>query len=246
MPRTYPERRRRPSLEVGRIAAVIIAGSLGAAGIPLASASLFDSQPLNGDNFAVLAQAVGQDRWKLLVLEQIKTRPLCWQERSDGLVTPSLNSFDFSGICSRYLDSNGYSLRTGGEEMDRSFRLRVNNDRQGLVLTAMDPNRGVPIVVARGNTSKRDRDAFVKLTLEPGWNLERRSYKGRTLGHVYFAHTESTATLLAKARGTSTPSGLRHRGIGAPLPPPAMQVASRRTDLSGRGPIRLQVIPFRP
>ena len=48
------------------------------------------------------------------MLEQIKAQPRCWKARQDGLVEPRLNRFNFSGICKRYLDSNGYSLRSGG------------------------------------------------------------------------------------------------------------------------------------
>ena len=146
MPRTYPDKRSPQPLGPRTAAALVVAAGLTAAGIPLAAASLFDSQPLDEQRFAVLARAVGQDRWTLLVLEQIKTRPLCWEKRSDGLVNPALNGFDFTGICSRYLDSNGYSLRTGGSDMDSAFRLRIESDRRGLVLTAFDPNRAVPIL----------------------------------------------------------------------------------------------------
>ena len=245
MPRTYPERRRHQPRKLGQVAALMALTGSAVAGIPLAAANLFDSQPLDEERFAVLAQAVGRDRWKLLVLEQIKPRPSCWDERSDGLVNPALNSFDFSGICSRYLDSNGYSLRTGGSDMERAFRLRVENNRQGLVLTAMNPNRGVPIVVARATTVKRDRDAFVKLTLEPGWSLERRAYKGRTLSHVYFAHADSTASLLAKA-GASRPSPGFKTLRYAPTRPPETPNVAYRPGAAGNGPIRLQVIPFRP
>ena len=190
MPRTYPDRRPWPLQGHGHALALITASAVAAAGIPLAAASLFDSRPLDQDRFAVLAQAVGTNRWKLLMLEQIKAKPLCWEERRDGLVTPSLNSFDFTGICSRYLDSNGYSLRTAGSDMASSFRLRLDTDQQGLKLSAMDPDRGVPIVVARAERPARNRNAFVKLKLEPGWNLERRAYQGRTLSHVYFAKAE--------------------------------------------------------
>ena len=246
MPRTYPDRRPRPQLGRGRAAALIAVSALAALGIPLAAAGLFDSQPLDQERFAVLAQAVGRDRWKLLVLEQIKAQPLCWEERRDGLVNPSLNSFDFTGICSRYLDSNGYSLRTGGSDMASSFRLRLDTDQQGLRLSAMDPNRGVPIVVARAQRPKRDRNAFVKLTLEPGWSLERRAYQGRTLSHVYFAHAEPTATLLARAGERRSVPSFKGLDLRAPQPPAGTQVASRRTTASGDGPVRLQVIPFRP
>jgi hypothetical protein len=66
MSRTYP----------GSLAAGLL---LSLTGLPLLAAGLFDSQPLDEERFAVLAQAVGSDSWKLLVLEQIKTRPLCWE-----------------------------------------------------------------------------------------------------------------------------------------------------------------------
>jgi len=246
MSRTYPHRRPWPQLGRGYTKALIAASALTAIGIPLAAASLFDSQPLDQEHFAVLAQAVGRDRWKLLVLEQIKPRPLCWETRRDGLVNPSLNSFDFTGICSRYLDSNGYSLRTGGSDMASSFRLRLDTDQRGLRLSAMDPNRGVPIVVARAERPKRDRNAFVKLELEPGWSLERRAYQGRTLSHVYFAHAASTSTLLARAGERPSVPAFKSLDLRAPQPPGSPQLASSRTSLSGDGPIRLQVIPFRP
>ena len=69
----------------------------------------------------MLAQAIGRAQWKLLVLEQIKAQPRCWRARQDGLVEPSLNRFNFSGICKRYLDSNGYSLRSGGQDLGTRF-----------------------------------------------------------------------------------------------------------------------------
>ena len=161
--------------------------------------SLFDSKPLKQDQFAILARAVGRDGWKLLVLEQIKARPLCWKDQADGLVEPSLNSFDFTGICSRYLDSNGYSLRTAGEDTKKSVRLRLRQGRNGLELHALDPNRNTAVVVATARQARRNKNAFVKLKLEPGWQLERRAYQGRTLSHVYFANSDSLNQLIAKA-----------------------------------------------
>ena len=202
--------------------------------------SIFDSRPLKQDQFAVLARAVGHDSWKLLVLEQIKTRPLCWEDRSDGLVQPSLNSFDFTGICSRYLDSNGYSLRTAGEDTRKSVRLRLQQGRSGLELQAMDPNQSSAVVVARAAQPKRNKDAFVKLKLEPGWRLERRAYKGRTLSHVYFANSEPMRMLMAKASKRPNRSVLVSTMARTPRPskPPSQY--------AGRGPIALEVIPFRP
>ena len=220
----------------------IAATALGLAGlgvsVPGLSRALFDSRPMKQERFAILAQAIGDSRWKLLVLEQIKTRPLCWEERNDGLIKPALNTFNFSGICSRYLDSNGYSLRTGGADSDKRYRLKLEQDGNRLVLVALEPDRGDRTVVARANQTQRDKDAFVKLTLLPGWSLERRAYKGRTLSHVYFANAKSMPTLMAQ--------GGRGPVFSASLPnAPGLPQAGGR-GLRSRGPIRLEVIPFRP
>lgn len=202
--------------------------------------SLFDSKPLNQDQFAILARAVGRDGWKLLVLEQIKARPLCWKDQADGLVEPSLNSFDFTGICSRYLDSNGYSLRTAGEDTKKSVRLRLRQGRNGLELHALDPNRNTALVVATARQARRNKNAFVKLKLEPGWQLERRAYQGRTLSHVYFANSDSLNQLIAKASkrpSRSVRMSIVAQAPRAPRPP---------STYAGKGPIPLEVIPFRP
>ena len=218
--------------------ALMLVGSSSA--LPGWTRSLFDSKPLKQDQFAILARAVGHNRWKLLVLEQIKARPLCWKDQADGLVEPSLNSFDFTGICSRYLDSNGYSLRTAGDDTKKSVRLRLRQRRNGLELQALDPNRSTAVVVATARQTRRNKDAFVKLKLEPGWQLERRAYQGRTLSHVYFANSESLNQLRAKA--SKRPSHSLRMSTMAKLPraprPPSVY--------AGKGPIQLEVIPFRP
>ena len=233
MGRTYF---RRAALGAAALGLTALASSL-----PVWSRALFDSRPLQEERFSIMAQPVGSDRWKLLVLEQIKPRPLCWEERRDGLINPNLNTFDFTGICSRYLDSNGYSLRTSGKDTDRRFRLRLNQSHNGLILQAMDPDQGSAITVARANTMRRDKNAFVKMTLEPGWSLERRVYQGRTLGHVYFAHSKPITTLIA----TSQASKRSSTGFNASLPPaPSSPMAASQG--MQRGPIRLEVIPYRP
>ena len=218
--------------------AVMLAASSSA--LPGWTRSLFDSKTLKQDQFAILARAVGRDSWKLLVLEQIKARPLCWKDQADGLVEPTLNSFDFTGICSRYLDSNGYSLRTAGEDTKKSVRLRLRQGRNGLELHALDPNRTTAVVVAKARQARRDKNAFVKLKLEPGWQLERRAYQGRTLSHLYFANSASLNQLIAKAAkrpSRSVRMSTLARLPMAPQPP---------STYAGQGPIPLEVIPFRP
>ena len=202
------------------------------------AASVFNSQPLDQERFSVLAQPVGRNDWKLLVLEQIKPAPRCWERRSDGLIDPSLNRFDFSGICSRYIDSNGYSLRVADEDLASRYRLRLEQQGASVVLLAMSPSQATELVVGRGSLPKRDREAFVAIELEKGWELQRRAYGSQTLSHVYFANATPLSQLIARASrstGSGTPAVASLPERIKPLPPQP-----------GDGPIALQVIPYRP
>ena len=220
--------------------ALAMAG-LGLALLPEGQAgrAVFDSKPLQQERFAVLAQPIGQKDWKLLVLEQIKRQPLCWTPRADGLMEPTLNSFNFSGICSRYLDSNGYSLRSGGQDQTSRFRLRLIQQGNRLELQAMDPGQSMPIRIGTAAVPHRDRNGFVRIRLDPSWSLERRVYKGRTLSHIYFSHPDPVNQLLAKAGNSQQGFGR----LGAPRTPG--QPATPTPRVASSGPIRLEVIPYR-
>ncbi|MCS5697730.1 DUF3747 domain-containing protein [Cyanobium sp. FGCU-52] len=192
------------------------------------AAGLFQAQPVDASRFAVLAKPVGSGDWSLLVLEQLRSAPLCWQPRADGLVDPSLNRFDYTGICARYLDSNGYSLRVGDQDLGASHRLRVQQVGSTLQLQALAPDQGTVLVVGRAPVPLRDRDGFVALQLEPGWELQRRSYGSQTLNHLYFA----SATPLTDLQAMSTPAGL----VAPPPPgaPPSLERALAGVSPSGR------------
>ena len=225
----------------------------------LAARGIFESKPLAQDRFAVLAQPVGRTGWKLLVLEQIKRKPLCWRPRADGLVEPTLNSFNFAGICSRYLDSNGYSLRSGGSDLGRRFRLRVMQRGSTLQLQAFNPDQKAPIVVGRAPIPRRQRNGFVQLKLNDDWQLERRAYQGQTLSHLYFANPDPIKLLMARAirqaRGSRMAKLGPSRAPSMPPPIPPSLKTSRGNSLASRlssvqrvasaGPIPLQVIPYK-
>ena len=219
-----------------------------------AARSLFESTAVPQERFAVLAQPVGRAQWKLLVLEQIKPQPRCWTPRQDGLVEPSLNRFNFSGICKRYLDSNGYSLRSGDQDLGTRFRFRLKQSGASLKLEALDPQQRAPLLVGQAPVHRRDPNGFVPLQLAPGWALERRVYQGRKLNHLYFAHKAPVNLLLARASSHGQRSGFRR--LGTPMPPvapPPLPAAGPTRRRAGRttasrivssGPIRLQVIPY--
>ena len=67
--------------------------------------------------------------------------------RQGGLVEPSVNRYNFGGICKRYLDSNGYSLRSGGQDLGRRFRFRFKQSGTSLRLEALDPQQRAPLLV---------------------------------------------------------------------------------------------------
>ena len=192
-----------------------------------AAAGVFQSQPLEQERLAILGQPVGSQGWKLLVLEQLKPAPKCWEERRDGLIDPALNRFNFSGICSRYLDSNGYSLRVGDDDVSPRYRLRLESQGNTLVLLAMSGSHPTELVVGRGAIPLRDRSGFVALKLEPGWQLERRMYGERSLSHVYFANPQPLDGLISQAERNQ-----------------ARPVATYGSTRPGNGPIALQVIPY--
>ena len=203
-----------------------------------AAQGLFNSQPVPQDKFIVLARPLGRTDWTLLVLEQLKPQPCCWSKRPDGLVDSSLNRFDFTGICSPYLDSNGYSLRSGGEDLGSRVRLRLRQQGGDLLLETSQQQQRTSVVVGRAPIPQRDRHGFVSLRLNPGWRFERRVYQGKPLNHLYFAHREPLNRLLAMTQ-PNRPSGLNL--FGNPMAPPPLHPLAL-----GGNPIRLEVIPFRP
>lgn len=213
---------KRPYLALATIA--LVAGLTPGQG-PLARANgLFNSAPVESAKFAVLARPVGDDDWTLVVLEQLRARPFCWTPRPDGLVDPSLNRFNYTGICGRFIDSNGYSLRIGDVDLNHAYRLRVQRQGSELQLLATTASRGAELVVGRGTVPRRDRDLFVSLQLEPGWELRRRVFGARGLNHVYFANSQPLDTLIATARGRrgDDPASPGGSPFAPPIAPPPL------------------------
>jgi hypothetical protein len=100
------------------------------------------------------------------------------------VVDPLLSKFDFTGICNRYIDGNGYSLRIGGDDLGTRYRLTVVNtgsDMELLAAPTRDRSKPTLLVAKAGGSGS----GFLKLNLEPGWSLMRRAYGKKPLGHIY-------------------------------------------------------------
>jgi len=269
MPRNYPPSSASPRGAAASLRPLLLTAA-GVVGLATLSASgvrgqdLFAAQPLQESRFAILGRPVGSEDWNLLVLEQLAAEPRCWAARPDGLVDPSLNRFNFTGICNRYIDSNGYSVRIGEQDLASSYRLKLVQVGQELRLQASSVSSPSDLLVGRGRVPLRDRDGFVQLTLEPGWSLQRRTYQGRSLSHLYFANGDSLPSLLARlqpepAAAVTAAAPVGRGGRNSALLSRLGSLGSTRDDgtagygtLADRGPVAipgrpvpLQVIPFR-
>ncbi len=172
-----------------------------------AIAQNYGQQPISAERAVAIAEPVANGRfYRLLILEQLTDQRACFAERSGSptVVEPLLLNFDFSGICGRRSDSNGYSISIGNEDMSRRYRLEVTRRGDNLVLVALPgslpgQNTDLPALeIARSNGVAND---FVKLTLDPGWQMSRRTLNGSAQGHVYLANSQSLDTVIAQAGG---------------------------------------------
>lgn len=172
-----------------------------------ALAQNYGEQSIDSDRIVAIAEPVSNGRfYKLLILEQLRDGRACFEEQSGNPTTiePLLLNFDFTGICGRSSDSNGYSLRIGDEDLSRRYRLQVTRRGDDLVLVALPgvlPGRegDLPVLeIARSNGVAND---FVKLTLDPGWQMSRRTLSGAPQGHIYLSNSKDLQTVVAEAGG---------------------------------------------
>ena len=123
---------------------------------------------------------------QLNIYEQRTNARPCFEMSGSApaVVNPMLATFDFTGICNRYIDGNGYSLRIGGDDLGTRYRLSVIksvNDVQLMAVPTRDPSQPTYLIAKAGGPG----NGFIQLLLEPGWRLMRRQYGQRTLGHLY-------------------------------------------------------------
>jgi len=177
-----------------------------------ASAAQFEQAEIsNPENFVIVAAPAGRVGYGLLILEQVKNDRPCWDEVETGggltIVDPLLTRFDFTGICGRSNDSNSYSLRAGGEDLGLQYSLRVLRQGNNLFLVAAsNRQRNLNIPIGRTNGLPQP-GAFAEIQLEPGWRLARRTFNGRSTGHVYLTNDQPISVLVAAATSPTSTAG---------------------------------------
>jgi Protein of unknown function (DUF3747) len=178
-----------------------------------AAAVTFEQKDLDPNQVVAVAVPLSQgDRYNLLILEQLSNARPCWQDKAGGSIEPLLLQFDFTNICGRSTDSNGYSIRIAGEDKSLDYRLSIAKQGNRLVL------RGLPARNARGPAleiahTESVAPGFLKLVLNPEWHFAKRTYQGKTLGHIYLARNASPSE-----GGADNPYPLTLAGSSNPYP----------------------------
>ena len=173
-------------------------------------AQSFDNIEVAQEDFVLLAAPGGGllGLPQFMIIEQSSDARLCWSESGTEPVQiePLLLDFDFSGICGRSTDSNGYSIRAGDGDAGSRFNLEIQQEDGEYILIgkpspfASNPYRdSAPLNL--GRTFGQADNGFTKVFLNPGWRLTRRTLDGRVLGHLYLTHDATLAALVEQSGG---------------------------------------------
>lgn len=173
-------------------------------------AQTFDSVEVNQEDFVLVSAPGGGllGRPQFMIIEQKTDERLCWSESGTEptQIEPLLLDFDFSGICGRSTDSNGYSIRAGDGDAGSNFNLEIREEDGEYTLIGRpssfpsNPYRNSP-PLNLGRTFGQASNGFTKIFLNPGWRLTRRSLDGRVLGHIYLTNDLPLATLVEQSGG---------------------------------------------
>ena len=173
------------------IATTTVASSIGA--VAPASAAQFGQKEVEQSKFiAVSSPYRGGAAHQLLIVEQVSDSRPCWSESGTQptIVDPLLLGFDFTGICSRSTDSNGYSIRVNGEDLGLNYSLRIVKQGDDTLLVGAPRDRSSKdIIIGRTHSAVSD---FAKIQLDPGWRFTKRVFGDRTLGHIYLTYEGAT------------------------------------------------------
>jgi hypothetical protein len=201
------------------------------------AAAQFQQQEVEQSRYVAIAMPLaGGGRYRLIVVNQITDARPCWSESGQNptRVEPLLVTFDFTGICGRSTDSNGYSIRVGGQDLGLRYSLLLEQHGNELVLVGRENsgNSAAPYMMI-GRTHGM-LDGFHRIHLEPGWRFSRRAYESKVLGHIYFTNDSMAAALnqsgpapVATPNFPAVPTTTLPSIPTVPAVPPTVEVAPR-------------------
>ncbi|WP_219904653.1 DUF3747 domain-containing protein [Stenomitos frigidus] len=162
-------------------------------------AAVFGKTEVDPSKFVVVASPYSADAYQLLILEQLSDQRPCWSESGSNptIIDPLLLKFDFTRICGRSTDSNGYSVRLADRDFGLLLQLSVLKRDNDLVLLAVDlTNRDAPPIEVGRTNGLPSAGAFAKINLSPGWRLTKRiDANGKPLGFVYLTSETNPSSI---------------------------------------------------
>ncbi len=166
----------------------------------------FDKQEIDNRRFVAVASPYGDRAHQLRIIHQIGNSQSCWSEIGTAPVQIDLllNQFDYTNICQVSVDSNGFSLRMGDQDLGLVYSLRILNRDNDLVLVAMPPI-GVKAPELEIGRAGGYVEGAAKIQLNPGWRLTQRSFNGKLLGHFYLTYDQPLETFIAAPATPAVP-----------------------------------------
>lgn len=179
------------SLRFAAIAATVIGTA--SALTPALAVVKFGQKDVDQTKFVAISVPLPRAKsQQLVILEQVSNKRPCWQESGSApvKVDPLLLKFNFTGICSRATDSNGYSIRVAGTDLGMRYNISLQRTEQDILLVGTDRKNpfSQPVIIGRTGGVTND---ISKIKLEPGWRFTKRTYNGTTLGHIYLTNDQT-------------------------------------------------------
>ncbi len=176
--------------------------------IQLAQASTFGAQETSQSPYLLVTNPTsrlgGRQRYGLMILEQKRAEPPCFDTvgSSPTVVLPLLAQLpDFSGICGRSTDTNGYLIRTAGQDVKYDPVLEEEN---GVLVLYAKPTPFAPSGSQKfriGQTDGISPSGYTKIFLNDGWRLARQTFDNKVTGRTYLANDMTVAQLVEQSGG---------------------------------------------
>ena len=170
-----------------KIAAIVTAAFTGTIPFLSTKAVIISEENIPQSQVVAVAAPFGNNKYNLVVVEQIPEKDNCWNERGTQptIIDPVWTTFDFTGHCRRATDSNGYSVRLDGQDTSQDYLLSLVERDGELKLVALNrQDRSRSVIGTTFGVSSGD---FLRVYLNPGWQFTKKTVDGKVLGHVYFS-----------------------------------------------------------
>ncbi|MDJ0681359.1 MAG: DUF3747 domain-containing protein [Xenococcaceae cyanobacterium MO_167.B52] len=146
----------------------------------------FGEKNIEEDNVAIIATPF-RHGYTLMLVEQIPDQRRCWSEYGSNpvVIDPLLLEFDFTYVCKRSTDSNGYSIRLDQEDIGMDYLIDIVEEDGELHLVGIHRNPKVPrLYIGKTNGIT---EGSLKIFLNKGWQLTKRTYQGIETEHFYLS-----------------------------------------------------------